>query len=538
LTPRRAAALVTAAITAAGLAACDGGPPPAAPATIVVATAVDMRGVNELTTGPSFFHTALHYYALFLTLLDEQADYAAGPPSLTPRLAASYAFSADRSELTFRLRRDVVWSDGVPVTAADVRWTWQAQTHPDVAWHLATAKRHIRDVEVVDPFTVRFHFDRAYATQLLDANLGVILPRHAWGRLPFSEWRRGGGWFLRHLVVDGPFTVESWEPDQRLVLRRNERYFEPRLPRTERIVFRVTPERRSQLALLRTGAAQVIDWARPAEVPELEDDPDVRLASYVPRGSHALIWNVARPLFASPEVRRALTLAIDRRSIVDALLNGDAHLTESPFPSNLWAYDRALRPRPYDPGRARELLAAAGWSDGDGDGVLDRGGERFSFEVLTAAGDELRRDVLVMVQDQLARVGVEARPRSLELNTLLDRERRHDFAATLGSLGIGTDLDLSYYFHSRSIAEGSNPGAYANPEVDRLLDELKAQVDQLAAKPLYDRLQTLLYDDVPLTFLYEPLRRIPVRRELVDVRPNALSPYFGLERWRLREAGP
>jgi len=530
LTPRRA--LLAGAAVAAVLAAC--GPREGAPETIVVATAVDMRGVNELTAGASFFHTALHYYALFLTLLDEQPDYESGPPSLTPRLASSYELSGDRRVLTFKLRRDVVWSDGVPVTAEDVRWTWQAQTHPEVAWHLAGAKRHVRDVEVVDPFTVRFHFDRAYGTQLLDANLGVILPRHAWSRLPFSAWRRDGGWFLDHLVVAGPFTVESWEPDRRLVLRRNERYFQPHLPRAERIVFRVTPDRQSQLALLRTGAAHVIDAARPAELRQLGENPDVVLASYLPRGSYALVWNLARPLFASREVRLALTLAIDRQAIVDALLFGDARLTESPFPSDLWACNRSLRPRPYDPGSARELLAAEGWSDSDGDGVLDRGGERFSFEILTEAGSELRRDVVVMVQHQLARLGVEALPRPLEFNTLLDRERRHDFAATLSSLGIGTDLDLSYYFHSRSIDEGYNLGAYADPEVDRLLDEIKAQVDQLAAKPLYDRLQTLLYDDVPLTFLYEPWRRIPVRRELADVSPNALSPYFGLERWRLR----
>ena len=160
--------------------------------TIVVASTADIRGINELTTDATTLHSALFNWALFATLLDEQDDFDKGPPTFKPRLATSYEFSQDRLALTFKLREDAVWSDGEPVTAEDVRWTWQAQTHPDVAWGLADYKRYIRDVEVVDRHTVRFHFHEVYATQLLDANVGVILPKHAWSRLPFSQWRTHG----------------------------------------------------------------------------------------------------------------------------------------------------------------------------------------------------------------------------------------------------------------------------------------------------------------------------------------------------------
>ena len=510
-------------------------PDEATDGAVVVASAVDMRGVNELTAGATSLHTALFYYGLFLPLLDEQADFQNGPPSFAPRLAESYEFSADRKVLTFELRDDVVWSDGEPVTAGDVRWTWQAQTHPEVAWSAAESKRYIRDVEVVGPHTVRFHFDRVYATQLLDANLGVVLPEHAWSALPFSEWRTRNEWFVDHLVVAGPFDLELWEPNQRIVLRRNERYFDRALPRAERIVFRITPDRAGQLALLRAGEAHVVARVSPADVALLERMDGVEIFSYVPRSSKALVWNVEHPLFAAKEVRQALTLAIDRQEIVEALHYGHAKVTDLPFMSGLWACNRELAPRPYDPGLAAQLLAAQGWHDRGGDGVLERADERFSFEILTAAGNDLLRDVLVMVQHQLARVGIEARQRAVEYNTLLAHEQDHDFEATLTSMAVGTDLDLSFRFHSSAIDGGFNFGRYSSGEVDRLLDELKNQVDQAAAKPLYDRLQALLYEDAPLTILYEPLWLVAVREELSGVSPNALSTYFGLERWELRE---
>ena len=160
---------------------------------------------------------------MFLHLYEEQADFQQHPATFTPQLAKSYEWSPDHKVLTFHLRDDVVWTDGVPVTSADVRWTWQAQRDKDVAWELADSKHWIDDVEAVDPRTVRFHFSRVYAKQLLDANEGPVFPKHAWETLPFAKWRQSGDWFRQHLVVDGPFTIASWQPQQQIVLQRNDK---------------------------------------------------------------------------------------------------------------------------------------------------------------------------------------------------------------------------------------------------------------------------------------------------------------------------
>ena len=136
------------------------------------------------------------------------------------------------------------------MTAEDVRWTWEAQTDPDLAWGYAQSKENIRDVEVTGPHSLRVHFHRPSPSQLTELNEGVILPRHAWSELPFSEWRSNESWFVEHLVVNGPFDLESWARQEQIVLRRNEAYHQAELPRLDRVVFRVVPQKQNQIGEL------------------------------------------------------------------------------------------------------------------------------------------------------------------------------------------------------------------------------------------------------------------------------------------------
>ncbi|MEM1202501.1 MAG: ABC transporter substrate-binding protein [Acidobacteriota bacterium] len=512
------------------------GPAPAdGETTVVVAQPIDIQGTNELLVQATTIHTALHYFMLFLPLLEEQADYQDGPPTFAPRLAESYELSEDRLALTFRLRTDIVWSDGVPVTSADVRFTWEAQTHPEVAWPFVDTKARIRDVEVIDDHTVRFHFTEVYANQLEDVVQGVILPAHAWGKLPFEEWRSNSAWFDENLVVNGPFTLESHTPQQRFVVRRNERYFEPGLPRVDRVVFEIIPDSANQLNLLRTGKADFVEFVPPAEAESIEADPDLYLVKHIPRFFFYIAWNVTRPQFAEPEVRRALTLAIDRETIVDTLFYGWATVSHSPLVSNVWAHNKDLEPWPFDPAAARRLLAEAGWQDTDGDGVLDKDGQPFRFELMTNSENQLRKDITVMVQEQLKQVGIEVVPRSMDFNALLAPLARQEFDAVVSGLALGTDLDLTFNFHTRGITEGFNWSGYSNPEMDTLIEASLVALDPAEAKRTFDRIQVLLHEEQPLTFLYESVRPSGVRQRLQDTNPNSLSSFANLRSWRVED---
>ena len=305
--------------------------------TLVTGSITDIEGVNEVMVASSRTFNDIGYQ-MFLHLLDEQPDFAKHPPTFEPELATSYEWSDDHLDLTFHLRDGVVWSDGVPVTADDVRFTWEAQRSPEVAWPSSYMKEMIEDVEVVDPHTVIYHFSQVSPNQLLEANEGVILPEHAWGPLPFSEWRTRADYFQEHLVVDGPFRLERWTPQQEIVLVRNEHYFDPDLPYLDRVVVRIIPERSNQVTQLLAGALHLVEQLPQPDVARVRASDVARVESFWHRLYVNVVWNMADPRFADRRVRQALVLGVDRQQIVDTLWGDFARVADSPIVQTVWAH--------------------------------------------------------------------------------------------------------------------------------------------------------------------------------------------------------
>lgn len=199
--------------------------------TVVIASGRDIAGVNPLLAQTQFSREI--HGLLFLRLFAEQADYAERPPTLAPKLAASREWSADNLILRLRLREDVSWSDGVPVTADDVVWSYRAAVDPDVAWTSSGSLEGIEEVRAIGPYSVEFRFAEIYASRLLDVNEIVVLPSHAWRSLPFSQWRQNGEWFLENLVVNGPFQLGLWRRGQDIALDANPNYYRAGYPLLE-----------------------------------------------------------------------------------------------------------------------------------------------------------------------------------------------------------------------------------------------------------------------------------------------------------------
>jgi len=500
--------------------------------TMIVAASTDLRGVNELlSASDSFSQSVLRLQ--FLQLFQEQPDFDQHPPTFAPELAASWEWSADGTLLTLHLRTDVRWSNGEPVTAADVEWTWQAQIHPDVAWSLADTKENIAAVEAVDEHTVRVTYQKQNVTQLADLNEGVILPRSVWGQLPFAEWRQSSDWFLDHLITNGPFVLRSWDRQQQVVLDRYEGFYKPARPFLDTVVFRIVPQKVNQVGYLLAGDVQFVDHIPAAEAARIASSPTLDVLTYWARQYDFICWNTARPLFEDPEIRRALTLSIDRQALVDALWFGHARVASSPIISTVWAHNSEVRPWPYDPEAARRILERHGWSDADGDGVLDRQGQSFAFELMTNTNSAVRVDAAVMIQEHLRRAGIRMEIRRLEFNTLVESSLAHDFDAMLGGWTIDTSMDLDYAFHTESIDGGYNFGSFSNPAVNELLDLARDQTDPTRKGEILGQVQGLLHEEQPYTFLWEPQRLTGIALGLRDAQSNALDPFFRLEDWWL-----
>jgi len=339
-------------------------------------------------------------------------------------------------------------------------------------------------------------------------------------------------------VVSGPFRLSAWRPGQEVVLERNERFHDPQRPRLDRVRFRVVPDQPAQVEQLIAGSLDFLPAVPPQSAARLAASPGVELLVFPGRQYDYICWNTLRPPFDDAEIRRALTLGIDRQALVDVLWKGYARIAAGPILVGVWARSPELSPWPYDPREARRLLAARGYADRDGDGILERDGKPFRFDLDTNSSNRLRTEALVLIQEQLRRIGVDARPRTYEIQTLTERNLRHEFDATLSGWAVDTTLDLRTYFHSSEADGGYNFGAWSHPEVDRLIEEVR-KVDAIAdAKPLFARIQAILHAEQPYTFLWEPQRLAAVRRELAEAEPNALSPYFNLSRWWRRAPAP
>jgi peptide/nickel transport system substrate-binding protein len=468
-------------------------------------------------------------WQIFLKLLDEKPDYL----NFAPRLARSWTFSEDSLSIQFHLRDDVRWSDGTPVTAEDVKFTWELHTDTLVAWRSRSLKKSISNVEVIDPHTVEFQFDHRYPYQLMDANDGVILPRHLLVDIPREQLRQHA--FGRNPVGNGPYKLARWEPEQYIELVKNPDYYEPGKPHIDRIVFKFVPDIVTLTTQLKKGEIDLLESFPSDQLKVLTRRyPGIKVYTYSSREYWFVSWNSKRSLFAEADVRRALTMAIDREEIISTLWGGNASVCTSPIYNNLWAFDSSIEPIPYDPAGSRDKLAALGWRDSDGDGVLDKDGIPFEFELITNNSSQQRMDVATMVEAYLGAVGVRARIRAMEFRAVVERLFSFEYDSCVLGWGTPTKPDITSHWHSAAMPpDGYNISGYHNPEVDRLIDQAKVELDRERAKHLWSQVQRIIYRDQPFTFLLIPDEVTALDGRFCGVEPNAISFFYNLRDWRV-----
>lgn len=500
------------------------------PNTIVIGVLADIQSWNPYLTETKFSEDLLAL--VYPSLAVEQPDYQDHPPTFAPSLATQWNFSDDGLELIFRLRRDLVWSDGKPVTADDVVFTWEAQTSPEVGWYGSYTKDFIEAVEKIDDFAVRFRFTQSYRYQLMDANEGLILPSHLWGEIPFADWH-STDWGVR-VVGAGPFVPINHIPQQEIVMGANPEFRLGEVAKIERVVWRIVPDQLSLMTQLLAGDFDFVNSLAPEEAQRIAEDPDLQLVDIPHRGYTHICWNTTRPELADPRVRRALGMAINRQTMIDTVYRGFARPSIGPVLSTMWAFDDTLEPLPHDPHRASLLLAECGWRDTDGDGTLDKDGRSLNIELLTNAENHMRQDICLLVARDLQEIGVDATPKTVEWGTLLTRLAEGDFDGAVNRWVEPTQIDLEDVWHTTPEGlESSNYGRYTNDEVDRLIEEVADVTDLTVQKEIYVQIQRHIVADQPYTFLVEGRRLRAISTRIRGSVQNDATPYFNLEAWEL-----
>ena len=490
--------------------------------TVVIGLTSDFDSLLELTTANS---DALHVIEemLMLTLCELDADL-----NLQPRLARAWQTSTDGKAITFTLRDDVLWSDGQPTTAADVLFTYQMAVHPQTAYAGRARFAEVDTALVLDAHTIRFVFKKNYPEALLDLQI-PILPKHVLENVPPEALRQSA--FNRQPVSNGPFLFKEWRANDRLVFEANPHYYGGK-PKLERVVFRIVPEETVLLSSLRTGEIDMLPYIAPNKLRELGPDANLQILRYPDRGYSFLAFNLKRPVFQDRRVREAIAKAIQRQNLIEVLLNGQGRLIAGPIPPYFWACDTALPVDVFDVQKANALLDLAGWSWHNKEGWREKAGQALTFTMKTNADNKLRSDALVMMQADLAKIGVNAKPELLEFGKLVEEVlQRRDFDAVLLSWKTGYAVDPSPVWHSQAIANGYNLGAYHNARVDSLLTAARLENDRAQSKPLWHAFQQQVVDDVPYVFLYNQDNPAVVREHLHNVKMDVRGYLINIEEW-------
>ncbi len=269
----------------------------------------------------------------------------------------------------------------------------------------------------------------------------------------------------------------------------------------------------------------------------MADSTTADVIAFWHRQYHCIVWNGCQPPLDDPVVRRALTLALDRQSLIEAVYGDFARVAVSPVLSDSWVFADGLEPWPWDPEEARRLLASRGFADTDGDGILDRDGKPLAVKLSTNLGNEMRIDMATLAHGQLREIGIDAELDFREWAVFIKSLEEHDFGGGLASWIVDTSFDLTSKFHSSSIESRQNWGCYRSPEVDGLIDLARQQTDLDELKRHLVELQRIVHRDQPYTFLAEVQRLSGVSRRLRGVEPNPLDEYGAVEEWSIARGG-
>ena len=415
-------------------------------------------------------------------------------------LAESWTVSEDGLTMTFVLRPNLRWHDGAPLTAEDVQFTYQKLIDPNVRTPFSSAYERVERVEVLDARTVRVRYKEPFAPALESWMMGII-PKHLLEHEDLNTTP-----LLRHPIGSGPYRFARWKTGERIDLTASPDYFEHR-PYLNRYLYRIIPDEATLFLELLTGGVDLsgltpLQYRRQTHTPYLQQA--YHKFRYPSFGFTYLGYNLEDARFKDLRVRQAINLAIDKQAILDGVLFGLGAVATGPYPKESWAYDPAVVPASHNVDAASKLLADAGWLDHDHDGWLDRNGQPFRFTILTNQGNDVRRQVAELIQQQLKQVGIDVKIRIVEWSTFvhefIDKRR---FEAVLLAWSLSRDPDLYDLFHSSKTKEGEyNFVGYRNPDVDRLLEEGRRTFDQVQRQEIYHAVHRQLYADQPYTFLY------------------------------------
>ncbi|MBX3176195.1 MAG: peptide-binding protein [Candidatus Hydrogenedentes bacterium] len=466
---------------------------------------------------------------IFETLLERDNE----TQEFKPLLAERYEVSDDHLRYTFYLRQNARFSDGAPLTAHDVLFTYEAIQNP--AHDCADRRSYLVDFEsatVLDDYTIQFQARQPYFLHLSVLGSIEVVPKHIYSQGDFNRD------FSRAPVGSGPYALKQWDTGQQVVIAKRADYWGEKKPWVNEIHYKFITDDNAALQLLRRGELDEMrmsaeQWVRHAPRPEIADNYQ-RITMYSPVDGYAgtfgwIGWNAKRPFFSDNRVRKAMTMLLDRDTIGETIYHGLVRtVSGSMFPDSP-AYDQSIAPWPFDPEQAAALLEEAGWTDSDRDGIRDKDGTPFSFQWIFPTGSPEYEQLATVYKEELDRAGIDVTLRPLEWATFLESVTKRTFDACSMAWVSPIESDPYQIWHSSQAENGSNYVGFVNEEADRLIEAARLEFDADRRAALYREFHAILHEEQPYTFLYNSKRKVVVSNRFQNVKPYTLG--FDMREW-------
>ncbi len=405
--------------------------------------------------------------------------------NVQPGLAERWEVPDPRTYV-FHLHKGAKFHDGRPLTSRDVKWTFDSLLQGKIRSTKAAAYRLVDHIDAPDDYTVVFHLKEPFATLLWNVSDGAI------GIVPYGS----GEEMSRHPIGSGPFRFVSAEPDKEVIIERNDGYWGAQA-HLERIRFAVIPDATTRALELRKGSADIAVTSLTGDmVLALERESNLEVMHAPGTVLAYIAFNTRDPILKDVRVRQAVAYAVDRTPMIHYILRDFARPAYSLLPPESWAYNGDVPHYDHNPDRARQLLEQAGYPAVNG--------VRLHLTIKTST-DENPRLIAAVLQQQLREVGIALDIRTFEFATFFSDITRGAYQLhSLRWVGGNEDPDIfEYVFHSAKFSpNGANRTYYANPRVDALIDQARAELDQNARKQIYAEIQRILAEDLPYINLW------------------------------------
>jgi len=500
---------------------------------------------------------------LYPALVKPSYDQQKGRITFQPNAAKSWEFSPDGQTVTFHLRNGIVWEDGIKVTSHDFKYSYTLYKHPKIA----SSRQHYlndlvllpdgtadiqRGVETPDDSTLVLHFNKPMDNAIVLDHFNDLMPvaEHVFKAYLPEEIRIKASEIP--IVSAGPFKVKKWTRQAKLELVSNPLSLLPKPAAIKTMIFLVVPEYTTRLSMLKSGQIDAMISAggiNPKDIKELtRTTPSIVIKPVKNRYFDSVVWlNIdgesyrkngqilPNPLFGSKLVRQALTLAIDRQSIIDGFM-GPEHATivnTSLSPAYKEIADPSLAQYNYNPKKALALLQEAGWKLGQ-DGILQKNGRKFSFELAAPVGNPRRNYAATIIQQNLREIGIDCHLKFDESLIFLKNQNEFRYDAALSGMAAET-LPFQLIIWGSDFAKHTfNSSAFQSNELDNIIAELNHPLPEDRRLALWKNYQKILHDEQPRTFLYYYDELEGFNRRIKNPDVNLISTLYNAFEWSIQ----